>query len=368
MRLYVHWPFCASRCSYCDFNSRVAERVVMYAYREALLSEAATWVRRLTREQRSLLSLYVGGGTPSTLSGEELAALIGDLLREGFTLIPGAEITVEVNPATWSRGDFEAARAGGVNRFSVGVQSLDDGILRKLGRAHNAAQALEAVRDAQDTGARVSVDLLYGLPGGGQDGMERTLRAVLDMRPHHLSLYALTLEEGVPLAERVRCGEVALPDEDACAYQYLAALGLLEKYGYRQYEISNYCLPGFHSRHNLAYWKREEYLGLGAGAHSFIRGRRFHNHRSLLRYIRCGGSGSEEAEGREPLPAGEEREEEIMLGLRTTEGIQAGLLEGKGALLLEMERWGLLGRRGNRVALTPRGMLVSNAVIAELLA
>lgn len=367
MRLYAHWPFCLSRCSYCDFNSRVAGRPLMDEYRRALLAEADAWARVLAYRSGPLLSLYLGGGTPSTLSGEGVAELVAGLSR-GFGLAPGAETTVEVNPATWCEADFAAARAGGVNRFSIGVQSLDEEALRLLGRIHGAGQARDAVRAALAAGAAVSVDLLYGLPETGKGGVEHTLFETLALRPHHVSLYALTLEESVPLARKAARGEVSLPDEDACAEEYLACVRILEESGYLQYEISNFCLPGFHSRHNQAYWRREEYLGLGAGAHSLVCGIRFRNQTSLLRYVRdiCGGRPAVAAW--ETLTPGEEREEEIMLGLRTADGVAAALLEGKELFLAEMEEVGLLRRRAGRVALTARGMLVSNAVIGALLA
>ena len=348
MRLYLHWPFCRSRCAYCDFNSRVARPEVMEDYRAALRSELHAW-SVLLAGGRELLSLYIGGGTPSTLSGGGIAALVSEV-ADHFGLSVQAEITVEVNPATWTEGDFAAARAGGVNRFSIGVQSLDDETLRLLGRSHDSRAAGEAVRHALRSGARsVSVDLLYGLPDMDVDSLLRELEEVLDMRPHHLSLYPLTLAHDVPLARRARRGAVLLPAEDEVADEYLAACRRLEAAGYHHYEISNFCLPGHAGRHNLAYWRREEYLGVGAGAHSFMGGCRFGNETSVLAYIGKMGRG------------------EIMLGLRTSRGVSERMLDRHASLLPELEGSGLVARRGGRLMLTPRGMLVSNAVIAALL-
>lgn len=367
MRLYIHWPFCVSRCPYCDFNSRVAAEPVRDEYRGALLSEAEMWAGWLDGYGTPLRSLYLGGGTPSTLSGEDVAALIARI-SAAFGVSAGAEVSVEVNPATWAPHDFAAARRGGVNRFSIGVQSLDGAVLSRLGRAHGAGEAEEAVSAALYTGAAVGVDLIYGAPGITMPVWEDTLLRVLELRPHHVSIYALTLGAKTPLAAAVRRGHAALPDEDACADQYLHALEVLSEAGYVQYEISNLSLPGYHSSHNLAYWKREEYLGLGAGAHSFIAGCRFHNTPSVARYVGTLRGGGSPLAGWEVPGGDDERLERIMLGLRTSRGIAAGLLtRGAMARAEELEGGGLLRRRGGRLALTPRGMLVSNAVIADLL-
>jgi oxygen-independent coproporphyrinogen-3 oxidase len=338
----------------------------MEGYREALLKEIDAWSHLIGEEGRVLESLYLGGGTPSTMGGGEVAGMIEEVGR-GFALQPGAEVTVEVNPATWSCEDYAAARDGGVNRFSVGVQSLDDGVLRLLTRAHDAGEAREAACHALRTGGTVSVDLLYALPAGGLESLLRTVDEVLTWRPHHLSVYALALEERAPLARRLRAGDISLPGEDEAADQFLEVLERLRAAGYRQYEISNFCLPGYHSRHNLAYWRREEYLGIGAGAHSLLGKCRFSNLVPVLGYMKRIRKGLLPVERCEILDAGEELEEEIMLGLRTSDGIPEGLLRNSVGYLEDLESMGLLLKRGGRVLLTPEGMLLSNAVIVGLL-
>lgn len=368
MRLYLHWPFCLSRCAYCDFNTRVAGKEVMREYHKAIVAEIHAWSCLLAGAEGPLRSLYLGGGTPSTLSGEGVASLVGEAVSR-FGIHDGAEMTVEVNPATWSRRDFADACAGGVNRFSIGMQSSDDDILRLLGRAHSSEEAANAVREALHSGAdSVSVDLIYGLPGMDEGSLKRTLQEALELHSPHLSLYALTLEEKSPLARRASRGELILPDEEAVANQYMVASSLLQAAGYERYEISNFCMPGHHSRHNLAYWRREEYLGVGAGAHSLLGKCRFNNSSSLLAYMNRLRRGHMAVESAEMLAFEDEREEEIMLGLRTSHGIAQQLVRDGRGHLEELERGGFLTRRGGRVRLTTQGILVSNTVIATLLA
>lgn len=367
MRLYVHWPFCVSRCTYCDFNSRVAGRSVMRDYMRALLQELGAWTSVLNEQDRDLDSIYIGGGTPSVLSGGEISSLL-DEVRCRFSVYGETEVTVEVNPATWDREDYAAARAGGVNRLSMGVQSLSDQQLNLLGRAHDAQGARKALEHALGCGvASVSADLLYGVPGMHPGPLLEHLDELLDAGVHHLSLYALTLAERTRLARAVAAGEIALPHDEEVAEQYLAASGLLRRRGYEHYEISNFSLPGHHSRHNLACWEREEYLGTGAGAHSFLGKYRFRNLESVLAYMRALARGELAIEACETLDGEDELVEEIMLGLRTSRGIQMGGLVGKDTCLHEMEDAGLLFREGGRVRLTDPGMLVSNAVILMLL-
>ncbi len=369
MRLYVHWPFCLSRCPYCDFVSRVADRRLMSEYRRALLKELDLRAGAGVSGGAGLRSLYMGGGTPSTLSGNEVAALLR-CIGERFRLGEGAEVSVEVNPATWTAADFAAAAAGGVNRFSIGVQSLQDRFLKALGRAHGAREALAAMRAAHrcaSGGAVFSLDLLYGLPGMDTRALLATLGEALEAGPHHLSLYALTPAPGTSMSRALARGEMALPHEDEVAEQYLAACETLQAAGYEHYEISNFCRPGYRCRHNCAYWEREEYLGVGAGAHSFMAARRMRNTPSLLAYIKAVRAGRLPVEGCETLNAEEGRAEEIMLGLRTRGGVSARLLDADPGRLDQLADLGLLKQGEGCVSLTARGMLLSNALISEFL-
>ncbi|MDY6794237.1 MAG: radical SAM family heme chaperone HemW [Actinomycetota bacterium] len=367
MRLYIHWPFCLSRCFYCDFTSQVTSAGVMRRYLEAVSRELVKWSALLLAERKVLRSIYLGGGTPSILKGDEIASLLVEV-DGAFAMLSGLEVTVEVNPATWTRRDFEDAAEAGVNRFSIGVQSLDDRTLDLLGRAHNASEARSAVYEARRLrDASISVDLMYALPGDDGGVFERTLGDILELQPHHISLYALTLERGVPMYGKVRSGEIILPEEDVAADQYLLAIKKLRASGYRQYEISNFAMPGHECLHNLGYWRREEYLGVGASAHSLLGRLRLSNPDSLLMYIRRVEENFIAASVVETLSREGELEEEIMLGLRMSGGIRESLLREASVRLAPLQEAGLVTRERGRVALTPLGMLVSNAVISELL-
>ncbi|MDI6872940.1 radical SAM family heme chaperone HemW [Candidatus Solincola sp.] len=365
MRLYVHWPFCHRRCPYCDFVARTANRRLMREYAVALRKELEIRAGGI-RRGAGLRSLYLGGGTPSTLSGGEVGELVS-LVGRLFGFRRNAEISVEVNPATWGMEDFRRARLAGVNRVSIGAQSMEDGCLCRLGRLYDSEEVRRAVKNARRAGIpSVSLDLLYGLPLGWGGYLGKDLERALELSPHHLSLYALTLHPGTPLADAVLRGEVLLPDEDEVADEYLMAREILAEAGYLHYEISNFCLPGHECRHNMAYWRREEYLGVGAGAHSLWRGRRFRNRESVLGYLNDLRKGELPVAEEQNLEGKEIREERIMLGLRTSRGVPERLL-GKTEKIAEMESLGLLRRTGRRVFLTPPGMLLSNAVIADLM-
>lgn len=365
MRLYVHWPFCVRRCTYCDFLTRTVSPRLMRDYTASLRKELEIRAREV-RGNGGLRSLYLGGGTPSTLSGGEVGELVS-LVGRLFGFRRGAEISVEVNPATWGLDDFQKARLAGVNRVSIGAQSMNDECLLRLGRLHGSEEVCEAVRHARRAGIpSLSLDLLYGLPAGWGGHLAESLEKVLELHPGHLSLYALTLHAGTPLEEAVRRGEVLLPDEDETAEEYISARATLTAAGYVHYEISNFSLPGHECRHNLAYWRREEYLGAGAGAHSLRKGYRLSNVESVLGYIRELGRGRLAVAERIGVEGEEIREERIMLGLRTSRGVPERLLAWS-ARAEELERLGLLRKKRGRVSLTPRGMLLSNAVITELL-
>jgi oxygen-independent coproporphyrinogen-3 oxidase len=367
VRMYVHWPFCISRCAYCDFTSRVAGRRTKRDYMLALLQELDAWARILSEKERRLDSIYLGGGTPSVLCGDEIASLLHEIASR-FNVHDAAEVTVEVNPATWKGDDFADACAGGVNRISIGVQSLSDRQLTLLGRAHDAEAAMKAVESALGCGAgSVSVDLLYGLPDMDTASLLGCLDGVLETGVHHVSIYALTLAERTRLSTAVARGEIVLPGEEETADQFLAAARALREKGYEHYEISNFSLPGHHSRHNLAYWRREEYLGIGAGAHSFLGRYRFHNTDSVLEYTRLLARGQLALAGCEALNEKDELAEEIMLGLRTAHGVHLGDLGANEAYLDDMEDGGFLVRDEGRARLTDLGMLVSNALIVRLL-
>ena len=284
LSLYIHIPFCQRKCHYCDFNTYAGMNHYIAPYLAALHKEIANWAQAL--DGWRVETIFFGGGTPSLLSGEQVRALL-DLCRDAYTMAPAAEVTLEANPGTVDLARLEAFRAAGVNRLSFGAQSFDPAELQWLGRIHARDEIGQAVRGARQAGfGRVNLDLIYGLPEQPLERWQRSVEAALALDPDHLSLYALTVEEGTPLAEWVAAGRVREPDPDNAADHYLASAEMLERAGYLQYEISNWAKPGQECRHNLTYWHNDPYLGLGAGAHSCVGGCRFSDALLPQEYIR----------------------------------------------------------------------------------
>ncbi len=364
MMVYVHIPFCLSKCAYCDFNSYAGAGALLPAYLEALGREMENWRRCAQHEPVS--SVYIGGGTPSLLT----PAQAGDILegiKRGFGLQAGAEVTVEINPATWNGSAMREAVARGITRLSLGIQSLDDGVLRVLARPHDAGAARRSLEEALASEAHsVSVDLIYGVPGQGTAGWEAGLGELLDMGIPHISAYALTVEENTPLASRLARGELQLPAEEETASMYLETCEILKARGYRHYEISNFALTGHTCRHNEGYWERRPYLGIGAGAHSFAGGLRWWAPEGLKEYIRGMREGKAHY-GVEILDSSTAHSEEIMLGLRTDRGVPRTAIAIKPETFRTWAQEGLLRRTEERLALTDKGMLLSNELISTLM-
>lgn len=319
--VYVHIPFCLVRCPYCDFNAYAGMDDLIPNYVEAILGEI-----RGRADGKRVSSVFFGGGTPTQIPAVELVRILG-VIGDCFTLDPGAEITVEANPETAGDEVFETLLEGGFNRVSIGVQSLDGGVLRSLGRAHDRDRALEALRAAERAGfSRVNADLIFGTPGETADQWRRSLEGVLECGVDHVSCYALTIEQGTPLARWVEQGTRRAPDEDDQAEKYEIARVILNSEGFVGYEVSNWARPGGWSTHNLCYWAAGDYLGFGAGAHSHVAGRRFWNLKSPRAYIslapRC-------EEGFEVLSARERAAEALFLGLRLAGGIDLDAFLGK---------------------------------------
>lgn len=360
--LYLHVPFCDAKCPYCDFYSMRGSEERMEEYTSRMSAYLAAWGERCKRRANTL---YFGGGTPSLLGGRRTAALIA-AAREHFSL-NRAEITVEVNPARDLSAFLEAVRAAGANRLSVGLQSANETELQLLGRRHTARQAEQTVRAAQRAGfSDISLDLMLAVPGQTRKSIAESIAFCAAAGVQHVSAYLLKIEPNTAFAKRREA--LALPDDDTAADCYLFACEELEKRGFLQYEISNFARPGFESRHNLKYWRCEEYLGLGPAAHSFLNGRRFCYERNLRRFL----------DGCEPTPdgAGGGFEEYAMLALRLTEGLTEsgclarfghGIPEKMRAAARRYETAGLVRAVSGGIRLTPRGFLVSNTLIAELL-
>lgn len=283
LSLYVHIPFCETKCHYCDFNTYAGIEALIPGYLGALETEIRFWGGRLDRPAVS--TVFFGGGTPSYVPIEGIEAICRAIF-EAFDVNPDAEVTLESNPGDYSRRELGRYLDAGINRLSIGVQSLDDGLLKSLSRRHDSETAVGAYRSARDAGFdNINLDLMFGLSGQTFEQWRSSLDRTLELRPEHLSLYALTLEPETPLEAMVRGGQVEEPDPDLAAEMYLHAESALGEAGYEHYEISNWSLPGRESRHNLAYWLNVPYLGVGPGAHSYLPERRFAALRSPRRYV-----------------------------------------------------------------------------------
>ncbi len=386
LSLYVHIPFCETKCPYCDFNTYAGIEHMMPAYVKALAVEIERWGEMLGRP--AVTTIFMGGGTPSYLPANDLETVLA-AVRRAFKVTPDGEATMEANPGDLL-GDAPVSLARlGFNRLSVGVQSLDDGLLRLLGRRHTAQDVADAFRAVRLAGFdNVNLDLMYGLPLQSMAQWRETLDGVLAMGPEHLSLYCLTLEDGTPMEQQVRVGALPEPDADLAADMYLLAEELLEREGYRHYEISNWARESLESRHNLTYWRNGPYLGVGPGAHSYLGRWRFHNLASPREYVRRMTEAppaleapvflSEETIRRIPVVGGVERvdvslemAETMMMGLRLDEGVELATFESRfgrgldavfGEQLAELTGIGLLERDDGVIRLTARGRLLGNEV------
>ncbi len=285
MALYVHVPFCNTKCPYCDFNTYQGIERLMEPYLDAVTTETRLWGDLL--QHPAVTSVFLGGGTPSYLSDGYVDSILA-ATNSAFQVDPDAEITMEANPGDLDVESCRRLSTSGINRLSLGVQSLDDGLLRLLGRRHDANQAMEAFESARRGGfLNINLDLMYGLPRQTMRQWETTLHRLVSHGPEHISLYALTLEDGTPLQKWVEMGRYPDPDSDLAADMYHYAEDLLEAEGYHHYEISNWCLPGLESRHNMAYWLNRPYLGVGPGAHSSLGSFRFWDVSSPVAYIKA---------------------------------------------------------------------------------
>jgi oxygen-independent coproporphyrinogen-3 oxidase len=360
--LYVHVPFCLTRCGYCDFNTYAGLGHLAPSYVAAVRTEAnlasSPW------RDVPFVSLFFGGGTPTTLPPRDFVTLL-DHLRAAFHVDERAEVSVESNPDTVDAAYLRALRRAGVTRLSFGVQSFDPEVLAALERIHAPASARAAFRAGRRAGFDdVNLDLIYGANGETLRTWERTLRETIALRPEHVSAYALTIEPATALGRKVAAGLVPPPDPDLQADMYDLACDLLGGAGYEHYEVSNWATPGHRCVHNLGYWEGRPYLGLGAGAHSYRDDRRWWNVRPPTTYIEGVAAGRLPVGGQERLDDDEGRIERLLLGLRLAEGVPHDwVVAGEAALAVER---GLAVRRGGRLALTERGMFVANDLVLRL--
>jgi oxygen-independent coproporphyrinogen-3 oxidase len=336
LALYIHWPFCLAKCPYCDFNSHVRERLPQAEMFSALRAELAWEAARLG--PRRLNSIFFGGGTPSLMEPDSVAALIEDAGRL-FTLAEGAEITLEANPTSIEAGRFAAYRAGGVNRVSIGVQSFDEAALKFLGRQHSAAQAIAAIELGAKIFPRISFDLIYALPEQTEAGWRAELRQALSLAADHLSLYQLTIEEGTKFATLYGRGEFVLPEEELAARLYDATAEEGARFGLAPYEISNYARPGAESRHNLAYWRYQDYAGIGPGAHGrvsvgggLLATSRHRAPEAWMERVQREGHGTTEEAAITPA---DQAREALLMGLRLAEGVSIPYFTARTGVALE---------------------------------
>ena len=358
--LYVHVPFFLTRCGYCDFNAHAGLDHLKGGYTEALRREARQTAPAW--EGLGFGSIFLGGGTPTTLSSAAIGSLLSSF-REAFDVAAGAEVTCEANPDSVDRSALEALRSAGVTRLSLGVQSFDLDVLAALERVHRPESARRAYADARAAGFDdVNLDLIYGAHGETTASWRATLEETLSLAPDHVSAYALTIEPGTPLGARVASGAVPAPDPDVQAEMFEAACELLGAAGYRHYEVSNWARPGRVCRHNLGYWEGRPYLGLGAGAHSYRDGRRWWNVRPPARYIEL--AGVDPTGGEERLDPDDLRLERLMLGIRLPGGVPLSWVAPEAAS--EQVARGLARVRDGNLALTERGMLLANQVVLDL--
>jgi oxygen-independent coproporphyrinogen-3 oxidase len=360
--LYVHVPFCLTRCGYCDFNAYAGLEHLRGRYVRALLREAEL-AAPVWRDER-FVGVFLGGGTPTTLEVADLLALLGQL-RDRFEVDRDLEVTIEANPDTVDRAKLASLLEGGYTRLSMGAQSFDPAVLASLERAHDPSSVRFAFREARAAGfSNVSLDLIYGADGETLRSWERSLRETVDLGPEHVSAYALTVEASTPLGRKVRRGVVPAPDPDLQADMFELACEVLAAAGYGHYEVSNWAKPGRECVHNLGYWRRRPYLGLGAGAHSYRGERRWWNVRPPDAYLAAVEAGRLPVSGEERLGPADARLEEVLLRLRILEGVPSRWVEPARARTLVGS--GLLRERQGAFVPTQRGMLLLNELVLEL--
>ncbi|MER0069855.1 radical SAM family heme chaperone HemW [Corynebacterium sp. KPL2850] len=368
--LYIHVPFCATRCGYCDFNTYTpgelgSPRDLTGPYLDALDKELEMAAGRVGRTADTV---FIGGGTPSLLGGQGLSRIL-DTVRSTFGLTPGAEVTTESNPESTSPEYFAALADAGFNRISLGMQSASHSVLQVLERAHTPGRAFDATREARAAGFQhVNLDMIYGTPTETDDNVRETLDRVLETGVDHVSAYSLIVEDGTRMARKVNKGLLPAPDEDVLARRYEMISTALEDAGFEWYEVSNWSLPGGECEHNRIYWVDGNWWGAGPGAYSHLGDERFYNVKHPNRYIQTIGKGELPIKDSETLTGADRHMEKVMLGLRLREGIPESWLDAHAAPALEdfIDR-GLLERAGQRVRVTKPGRLLADGIVSDLL-
>jgi putative oxygen-independent coproporphyrinogen III oxidase len=372
--IYVHWPFCAAKCPYCDFNSHVRERYDETRWAAGIAKELAAVAQLQGEQHPEVTSVFFGGGTPSLMGGAAVARVL-DAVAGLWTVSPDAEITLEANPNSVEQARFRDYRAAGVNRVSIGVQALDDRALKALGRLHGVDEAKAAIRLAQSVFPRVSFDLIYARPEQSREAWAAELNEALSFETEHLSVYQLTIEQGTAYATLARQGKLHLPDEDSAAGLYELTQEITGRAGLPAYEVSNHARPGAESRHNLTYWRYGDYAGVGPGAHGrlTISERRLATQaerlpENWLSSVEKKGSSLALTE----VSSLEAAQENLLMHVRLTEGVNLSAYRDRWGRapardrIAKLRELGLVTLEDDRLAATPRGRLVLNSIIAEL--
>ena len=369
LELYVHIPFCVRKCQYCDFLSGPSDEETKDRYIEALLKEIRAAEHT---EDYEIVSVFIGGGTPSALKAEAIASIMRTL-QEQFFFCEDAEVTIEANPGTVDLEKLTIYRNVGINRLSLGLQSTDAEELKLLGRIHSYEEFLKSYEWAREAGfSNINIDVMFAIPGQTGEAWRQHLYQVAELNPEHISAYSLIIEEGTPFAEQ----NLDLPDEDTEYQMYEDTAEILERYGYRQYEISNYAKQGYMCRHNAGYWQRREYLGFGLGASSLYGGMRFSNTHQMQEYLKESRNPDQIRKDVTVLSRNERIEEFMFLGLRMTEGISekkfeenfdVRLMDVYGDILQKYEETGFMEHIETKWRLTRKGIHVSNHILADFL-
>lgn len=372
--LYIHVPFCIKKCNYCDFVSYPYHEGLAVSYVSALDKEMGLHMASLHPEHREVKSIYLGGGTPSTLPGELLRTIV-DNCRQHFTVTDDAEITVECNPCTVDFVKFNELRKSGVNRISMGVQAYQQELLSRLGRTHSWREVVAAARNCRQAGFdNISFDLIFGIPGQAMKNWRETLERIVELDPVHISAYNLKIEPDTPLHRDVAAGYLVPCDEDLELEMFWHAINYLTGNGFIHYEISNFARPGRAARHNLIYWLNGEYLGLGPAAHSMLNGQRFSNERSVELYINKLKKGEFPVAATHRLSRDEEVSETVFLGLRLIRGLDINAFEERfgqslpdiyGIQVKKLVGLGLVELKAGYLRLTEKGLPIANEVFAE---
>ena len=371
--LYLHFPYCISKCPYCDFNSyQLKEDNQISSYISALYQEIAAYSQKLKKS--NIKTIYLGGGTPTILSGTQIFNIL-EFCKENFMVDKDAEITIEANPGTVDSEKIKLLIDSGINRLSLGAQSFNNRFLKKLGRIHNTQEIIDSYYLAREAGFKnINIDIMFALPDQTTEELQVTLKKAVSLKSDHLSLYNLTIKPGTEYYKEYKRGKLKLPTEDEEYDMFNWAINYLEENGFENYEISNFARPHNRSEHNLIYWQNKPYLGVGAGAYSFIRGYRYMNYEEPARYIKEVTSGKSPIDNGEKLSLRKRMIETIILGLRTKDGVIYKKFKTRFKIDLnntfhkqikKLVNLGLLQRDDNRIKLTRKGIFLADTVFRE---